>query len=157
MNEKRLLFRYSPYWGRCETPYFHCLAVFDVWFWRQKSSNEKRKKCQDSRNSHTPTVYNAYSQISGHFCHYFYPIFASISVNSQPIFTWFCRQHQLISRQLPCKYDEVWWSTSKVINEINVKFAWVFSKVIHQFRRQFFTVYHVISQAPSAGITATTL
>ena len=50
MNENRLLFRYSPYWGRCETPYFHCLAVFDVWFWRQKSSNEKRKKCQDSRN-----------------------------------------------------------------------------------------------------------
>ena len=76
-----------PPWGRCETPYFHCLAVFDVWFWRQKSSNEKRKKCQDSRNSHIPTVYNAYSQISGHFCHYFYPIFAGISVNSQPIFT----------------------------------------------------------------------
>ena len=85
MNEKRLLFRYSPYWGRCETPYFHCLAIFAVWFWRQKSSNEKRKKCQDSRNSHTPTVYNAYSQISGHFCHYFHPIFAGISVNSQPI------------------------------------------------------------------------
>ena len=73
MNEKRLLFRYSPYWGRCETPNFHCLAVFDVLFWRQKSSNEKRKKCQDSRNSHTPTVYKAYSQISGHVCHYFYP------------------------------------------------------------------------------------
>ena len=70
MNEKRLLFRYSLYWGRCETPYFHCLAAFDVWFWRQKSSNEKRKKCQDSRNSHTPTVYNAFSQISVHFCHY---------------------------------------------------------------------------------------
>ena len=131
MNEKRLLFRYSPYWGRCETPYFHCLAVFDVWFWRQKSWNEKSKKCQDSRNSHTPTVYNAHSQISGHFCHYFYPIFAGVSVNSQPIFTLFCRHHQLIYRQLPCKYDEVWWSTSKVFNEINVKFAWVFSKVIH--------------------------
>ena len=72
MNEKRLLFRYTPYWGRFETLYFHCLTGFDVCFWRQKSSNEKRKKCQDSRNSHRPTVYNAFSQISGHFCHHFY-------------------------------------------------------------------------------------
>ena len=46
MNEKRLLFRYSPYWGRCETPFFHCLAVFDVWFWRQKSSNEKERNAK---------------------------------------------------------------------------------------------------------------
>ena len=30
-----------------------------------------------------------------------------------------------------CKFGEVWLSTSKVINEINVKFAWVFLKVIH--------------------------
>ena len=82
-NEReKIAFRYSLYWGRCETPYFHCLAAFDVWFWRQKSSNGKRKKCQDSRNSHTPTVYNAFSQISVHFCHYFDPFFADISFNS---------------------------------------------------------------------------
>ena len=47
-------------------------------FWRLILTSEvvkrKRKKCQDSRNSHTPTVYNAFSQISWHFCHYFYPI-----------------------------------------------------------------------------------
>ena len=43
-TRKDCFFRYSPYWGRCETPYFHCLAVFDVWFWRQKSSNEKKKE-----------------------------------------------------------------------------------------------------------------
>ena len=79
MNEKRLLFRYSPYWGRCETPYFYCFAVFDVWFWRQKSSNEKRMKCQDSRNSHTPTVYNAYSQISWHFLSLFFTQFPLVS------------------------------------------------------------------------------
>ena len=76
-----LLFRYTPYWGWSETPYFHRLTVFDVWFRRQKSSNEKCKKCQDSRNSLRPTFYNAFSQISGHFCHHFYPFFADISVN----------------------------------------------------------------------------
>ena len=87
MNEKRLLFRYTLFWGKCETPYFHYLKTFDVWFWRQKSSNEKRKKCQDSLNGHKPTVYNAFSQISVHFYDDFYPFFADISANSQPIFT----------------------------------------------------------------------
>ena len=57
-------------------------------FWRLILTSEvvkrKRIKCQDSRNSHTPTVYNAYSHISWHFCHYFYPISAGISVNSGP-------------------------------------------------------------------------
>ena len=76
----------TPYWGRCKTPYLHFLMTFDVWFWRQKSSNEKWEKWQDSHNGHKPAVYNAFSQISGHFCHHFYPFFADISVNSQPIF-----------------------------------------------------------------------
>ena len=160
MNEKRLLFRYSPYWGRCkwnESGFRPPLCTYRLnwarrtsWGWRddwddtvlqtQDSKFEpwrseaeyatsrsrrlptiltftrgwgrnnfvfikpprpgteprtlawkaavltttlgppsevvkRKKKCQDSRNSHTPTVYNAYSQISGHFCHYFYPIF----------------------------------------------------------------------------------
>ena len=65
--------------------HLHCLMTFDVWFWRQKSSKEKWEKCQDSHNGHKPTVYNAFSLISGHFCHHFYPFFADISVNSQPI------------------------------------------------------------------------
>ena len=84
-KRERLLFRNTPYWGRCKTPYLHCLMTFDVWFWRQKSSNEKWEKCQDGHNGHKPTVYNAFSLISGHFCHHFYPFFADISVNSQPI------------------------------------------------------------------------
>ena len=33
--------------------------TFDVWFWRQKSSNEKWEKCQESHNGHKPTVYVA--------------------------------------------------------------------------------------------------
>ena len=86
INEKRLLFRNTPYWGRCKTPYLHCLVTFDVWCCRQKSSNEKWEKCQDSHNGHKPTVYNAFSLISGHFCHDFFPFFADISGNSQPIF-----------------------------------------------------------------------
>ena len=86
INEKRLLFRNTPYWGRCKTPYLHFLMTVDGWFWRQKSSNEKWEKCQDSHNGHKPTVFNAFSLISGHFCHHFYPFFADISVNSQPIF-----------------------------------------------------------------------
>ena len=34
-------------------------------------------------------------------------------------------------RQLPCKFGEVWLITAKVINEIGVKFDWVWLKVIH--------------------------
>ena len=55
---------------------------------------------------------------------------------------------------LPCKFCQVWASISKVINEISVKFAWVFQYIYsfrRQFRRQFSTVFHVIFQAPSAG------
>ena len=76
----------STYWGRCKTPYLHFLMTLNVWFWRQKSSSEKWEKCQDSHNGHKPTVYNAFSLISGHFCHHFYPFFADISVNSPPMF-----------------------------------------------------------------------
>ena len=52
-------------------------------------------------------------------------------VNSQPFSMQFCRQHQLLLRQLPCKFGEVWLITAKVINEIGVKFDWVLLKVIH--------------------------
>ena len=62
--------------GDVKHPICTFLMTFDVWFWRQKSSNEKWKKCQDSHNGHKPIVYNAFSQISGHFCHHLYPFFA---------------------------------------------------------------------------------
>ena len=39
--------------------------------------------------------------------------------------------HTLELRQIPCKFDKVWLSTSKVINGISVKFDSVFLKVIH--------------------------
>ena len=59
---------------------------------------------------------------------------------------------------LPCKFCRVWASTSKVINEISVKLAWVFQYIYsfrRQFRRQFSTVFYVILQVPSGGATAT--
>ena len=59
---------------------------------------------------------------------------------------------------LPCEFCRIWASTSKVINEISVKFAWVFQYIYsfrRQFRRQFSTVFYVILQVPSAGTTAT--
>ena len=37
----------------------------------------------------------------------------------------------MVLRQLPCKFGEVSLITWKVINEISVKFDWVFLKVIH--------------------------
>ena len=37
---------------------------------------------------------------------------------------------------LSCKFCNVWASTSKVINEISLKFVWVF-QYIYSFRRQF--------------------
>ena len=52
---------------------------------------------------------------------------------------------------LPCEFCGVWASTSKVINEISVKFAWVFQYIYsfrRQFRRQFSTVFYVILQVP---------
>ena len=52
-------------------------------------------------------------------------------VNSQPFPMLFCRHHRLVLRQLPCKFGRVSLITSKVINEISVKFDWVFLKVIH--------------------------
>ena len=52
-------------------------------------------------------------------------------VNSQLFSMVICSHHRLVSRQLPCKFDEVWLSTSKVINKISVKFDWIFVKVIH--------------------------
>ena len=39
--------------------------------------------------------------------------------------------HRQVLRQLPCKFGGVSLITSKVINEISVKFDWVFLKVIH--------------------------
>ena len=49
--------------------------------------------------------------------------------------------------------------TSKIINEISVKFDWVFKSYSfrRRFRRQFAKVFNVILQVPSAGITATSL
>ena len=52
-------------------------------------------------------------------------------VNSQPCSMWFCRHHRLVLRQLSCNFFEVWLRTSKVIDEISVKFDWVCLKVIH--------------------------
>ena len=57
---------------------------------------------------------------------------------------------------LPCEFCRVWASTSKVINEISVKFAWVFQYIYsfrRQFRRQFSTVFYVILQVPSAWLS----
>ena len=85
-KREKIAFPKYPLLRRCKTPYLHCLVTFDVWCCRQKSSNEKWEKCQDSHNGHKPTVYNAFSLISGHFCHDFFPFFADISGNSQPIF-----------------------------------------------------------------------
>ena len=52
-------------------------------------------------------------------------------VNSHRFTMQFSRRHRLVLRQVPCKFGEVWFSTSKVINEISVRFDWVFLKFIH--------------------------
>ena len=45
--------------------------------------------------------------------------------------TWETGHHRLVLRQLSCNFFEVWLRTSKVNNEISVKFDWIFLKVIH--------------------------
>ena len=57
-------------------------------------------------------------------------------ISSQPFTMWFCRHHWMVLRPLPCKFCKVCANTLKVINEISVKFAWVF-QYIYSFRRQF--------------------
>ena len=42
--------------------------------------------------------------------------------------TWKTGNHRLVLRQLPCEFVDVSLTTSKVINEISVKFDWVFQK-----------------------------
>ena len=58
-----------------------------------------------------------------------------LNVNSDVTFELFsmsfCRRHQLVLRQLPCKFDEVWIITAEVNNEVGLKFDWVLLKVIH--------------------------
>ena len=60
--------------------------------------------------------------------------------------------HTLELRQIPCKFDKVWLSTSKVINEISVKFDSVFLKVTHLDGNSDVNSQPFIMQAPSAGI-----
>ena len=76
-----------------------------------------------------------------------------------PVFHVICRQHRLLLRQVPCKFDKVWLSTSKVINEISVKFHWVFQKLYiwTSIQTSFSTVFYVILQATSTTITASSL
>ena len=66
----------------------------------------------------------------------------------------------MLFQRLLCKFYKVWASTSEVISEISGKFAWVFQYIYsfkRQFGREFSTVYCVILQAPSDGITSTAL
>ena len=54
----------------------------------------------------------------------------------------------------------MWLIIAEVINELGVKYDWVLLKVIHldvNSDVNFSTVFHVVLQAPSAGITATSL
>ena len=56
----------------------------------------------------------------------------NLDVNSQPVFNVILQALLAgITAKLPCKLGEVWLRTSKIINEISVKFEWVFLKVIH--------------------------
>ena len=128
-KREKIAFPIYSYWGRCKTPYLHCLMTFDVWFWRQKSSNEKWEKCQDSHNGHKPTVYNEFSLISRHFCHHF----TRFSLISQSILNRFSCNFAgttcNYSGDCPEKLVKFWASTSKVISEITGKFAWVFQNL----------------------------
>ena len=67
---------------------------------------------------------------------YFQKLFILTSIQTSILYRLSCKfavnlhQRQVL-RQLPCKFGKVWLSTSKVINEISVKFDWVFLKVIN--------------------------
>ena len=79
------------------------------------------------------------SEISGKFAWVFQKVIhldVNSDINSQPFTMWFCRHHWMVLRPLPCKFCKVCANTLKVINEVSVKFAWVF-QYIYSFRRQF--------------------
>ena len=79
-KREKIAFPIYPYWGRCKTPYLHCLMTFDVWFWRQKSSNE------NERNVKTVTM--ATNPLSTMSFHWSLGIFVIIS----PVFRWYLNQ-----------------------------------------------------------------
>ena len=64
--------------------------------------------------------------------------------------------HVFAGRQLPCKFH---WLLSKLLMRLVGNLIEYFKSYSfrRQFRRQFLTVFHVILQAPSAGITAIAL
>ena len=159
INEKRLLFRNTPYWGRCKTPYLHCLMTFDVWFWRQS------RQTKNERNVKTVTMTT--NPLSTMRLHWSLGIFVII-------FTRFSLISQSILNRFSCNFAGTTCNYSGDCPDKFVKFEQVLLKLLvrlvvnlleyfkiysfrRQFRRQFSTVYHVILQAPSDGITATAL
>ena len=124
--------------------------TFDVWFWRQKSSNE------NERNAKTVTMAtNPLSTMRFHWSlGIFVIIFTRFSLISQSILNWFA-----------CNFAGTTSNYSGDCPEKFVKFERVLLKLLvrlvvnlleyfkiysfrRQFRRQFSTVYHVILQAP---------
>ena len=65
---------------------------------------------------------------------YFQKLFILTSIHASILHRLLCNFAGTIDRyygNFPCKFGEVWLSTPKVINEISVKFDWIFLKDIH--------------------------
>ena len=159
INEKRLLFRNTPYWGRCKTPYLPFLMILT------SDSDVKSRQTKIERNAKTITM--ATNPVSTMRFHWSLGIFVII-------FTHFSLISQSILNRFLCNFAGTTCNYSGDCPEKFVKFEQVFLKLLvrlvvnlleyfkiysfrPQFRRQFSTVYHVILQAPSDGITATAL
>ena len=159
INEKRLLFQNTPYWGRCKTPYLH------FWWLLTSDSDVKSRQTKNERNDKTVTM--ATNPLSTMRFHRSLGIFVII-------FTRYSLISQSILNRFSCNFAGTTCNYSGDCPEKFVKFERVFLKLLvrlvvnlleyfkinsfrSQFRHQFSTVYHVILQAPLDGITATAL
>ena len=139
--------------------------ICTVWWLLTSDSDVKNRQTKNERNAKTVTM--ATNPLSTMRFHWPLGIFVNI-------FTRFSLISQSILNRFSCNFAGTTCNYSGDCPEKLVKFERVLLKLLvrlvvnlleyfkmcsfkRQFRRQFSTVYHVILQAPSDGITATAL
>ena len=134
-KRERLLFRNTPYWGRCKTPYLHFLMTLT------SDSDVKSRQTKNERNAKTVTM--ATNPLSTMRFHWSLGIFVII-------FTRFSLISQSILHRFSCNFAGTTCNYSGDFPEKFVKFERVFLKLLvrlvvnlleyfksYSFRRQF--------------------
>ena len=114
-KRERLLFRNTPYWGRCKTPYLHFLMTLT------SDSDVKSRQTKNERNAKTVTM--ATNPLSTMRFHWSLGIFVII-------FTRFSLISQSILHRFSCNFAGTTCNYSGDFPEKFVKFERVFPKLL---------------------------